>query len=288
MKTNCKQCRRAFTTTLSRIEQGKGKFCSKTCYTLYQNEQGITNIVNHHCVVCHKGMRLTPYLRRMKIKCCSIKCQHELQKKRIHKTCPTCHKKFESRPFERRKFCNKKCKETQFTRELKCEQCYKTFTANVRKRKRKCKYYFCSNKCKFEWSKGKPHPKMSEWMGKNIANGSFIPMAQNYKQGYIINKSTGNKEFYASSYEKHRMQQLNKQHIPWTKKHRIKLQYVDDNGTNRNYVPDILVNRQTIEEIKPKRLLKKNNNPQKFAVAMRYCTKNNLQFEVLTEKELGI
>jgi hypothetical protein len=58
---------------------------------------------------------------------------------------------------------------------------------------------------------------MSKWFSEHIADGSFIPIAQNYKQGYLINKSNGHKEFYASSYEKIRMEQLNKDGSPWTK-----------------------------------------------------------------------
>jgi len=129
---------------------------------------------------------------------------------------------------------------------------------------------------------------MSEWMGKNIANGMFIPIAQDYDQGYIKNKSTGLLEFYASSYEKERMKQLNEQNVSWTKNHKIKIQYKDKIGIARNYIPDILVGRHTLEEIKPQKMLAQNNNPEKFAAATQYCNNRNIKFNILTEKELGI
>ena len=189
MTNNCKQCEKEFATTSSRIREGKGKFCSKTCYTNYQHHQDIANIINHHCIVCSKGMRLTPYLRKMNRNCCSIKCQHELQKERVARTCLTCKKKFECVPSGNKVFCSRKCKENKLRRELTCEYCHKKFVATIRQRGHGKKHYFCSNKCKFIWCQGKPHPKMSEWLAKNISNGTFHPHSKNYKQGYIINKS---------------------------------------------------------------------------------------------------
>ena len=81
MTIKCKQCGAEFHTTPSRIKNGKGKFCSKVCYTNYQHGQDIANAINHHCVICGKGMHLTPYLRRMNRECCSyganMKCKRK-------------------------------------------------------------------------------------------------------------------------------------------------------------------------------------------------------------------
>ena len=288
MTIKCKLCRHEFQTTPSRIKDGKGKFCSKNCYTNYRHKQDIGNIINHHCIVCGKGMRLTPYLIRMKSKYCSIKCQHELQKKRVSRKCITCQYEFITVPSGNKKFCSKKCKEDHLKRELTCDECHKIFSAPIRLRAIGNKHYFCSNNCKFKWCKGKPHPKMSEWLAINISNGTFHPHAKNYKQGYIINKSTGKKEFFASSYEKIRMEQLNKQHIQWTKHHKLKIKYVDKDGINRYYIPDFLIDNKILEEVKPKNLLTKHSNPEKFKSGFDYCKKNNLKYRIVTEKELGI
>ena len=60
---------------------------------------------------------------------------------------------------------------------------------------------------------------------------------------------------------------------------------------NKTYIDndvEILIESKILEEIKPFRLLYKDNNPEKFLAANEYCTKNNLCFRVMTEKELGI
>lgn len=287
MKSNCKQCNMPYSAAPSLIKCGYTKFCSKHCYTNYQHVQNISNIINHNCIVCNKGMRLTPYLIRMKRKCCSIKCQHELQKKRMVRICQTCNIEFKSNPRVNKKFCSKKCRNDQSKRELTCEQCKTTFIAINKTRNPKTKYQFCSNKCKFIWGRGKAHPKMSEWMATHISDGTFHNHG-NYKQGFIKNKSSNKKEFYASSYEKIRMKQLNDLMIIWTKNHKIKIPYTDPNGVSRNYIPDFLINNHLIEEVKPTKLLTKHNNPLKFKAAEDYCKNNNLEFKIITEKELNI
>lgn len=285
---NCKKCEKEFNTTLSRIKDGKGKFCSKICYTNHTNEQNIGNIINYHCIVCNKGMHLTPYLVRMNRKCCSIKCQHELQKKNVLRQCIKCEHKFVTHSYGNKKFCGVQCKNNHLKRELECMECHTTFIASIRFRKIGRNNYFCSNRCKFQWCKGKPHPKMSEWLAKNISNGTFHPRSKYYKQGYIINKSTGKKEFFASSYEQLRMEQLNKENIQWTKHHKLKIKYLDKNGIYRYYIPDFLIDNKILEEIKSKNLLTKDNNPEKFKAGFEYCKNNNLTYKIVTEKELGI
>ena len=287
---NCKYCAQKFETTSFKINVGKGKFCSKKCYTDYLKRNGkiISETINYYCIVCNKGMHLTNYLKRMNIKCCSQKCQHESQKKRVKIICSFCKQEFESTPSGNSKFCSNICKNNSYRRSLECEQCHKKFITCNRKRNPNHNHYFCSNKCKFIWSKGNPHPKMSEWLAINISSGTFIPIAQDYKQGYIINISTGKYEFYASSYEKLRMEQLNEQNVSWTKKHKIKIKYIDKNGIFRYYIPDFLINNVVVEEIKPSRMLNEDNNPLKFEAGKEYCKNNNLEFKIITEKELGI
>lgn len=288
MKIKCKKCDGEFTTTKSRISSGKGKFCCKKCYTNYQHSQNISGIKNHNCVICKKEMRLTPYLIRMNTKCCSIKCQHELQKVRVTRICLTCKSEFTVIPSGNKQYCSKKCKEDRFKRELECSQCHKKFIASISIRGRNKLNYFCSNECKFIWGRGKSHPKMSEWMAINIASGNFIPIAQRYAHGYLMNTSSGKNEFYASSYEKIRMEQLNNLGIRWTKNHKIKIKYIDIHGKMRYYIPDILIDQKILEEIKPRRLIHEINNELKFIAGINHCNQNNLEYRILTEKELKI
>jgi len=74
-------------------------------------------------------------------------------------------------------------------------------------------------------------------------------------------------------------------HIPYMhpKEHRM-----------RNYYPDFFVDyidkhgkpRQKLIEIKPRYQMKWHVNKAKWAAAREYCAQNNLEFQVLTEREL--
>ena len=294
IKRNCKTCSKEFYTIESKIKAGKGLYCCKQCYTDYKNLNGIKNLITDHCIICGKGIHLTEYLREIGRKCCSRKCSGILQTRRNTRTtsCKFCKKELKTKISEIKIFCNWECRR-DFLDASKttyiCECCNKSFRANKRERRNNRKHYFCSNTCKFTWHNGKPHPAMSEWLAENISNGNFIPRHQSYYiQGYLLNTSTDKKEWYSSSYEKERMLQLNSQNIKWTKNHGIKIPYVDVNGRNHYYIPDILVGDKILEEIKPVRLIHLDNNPEKFFAAKKYCSKNNLTFKIITEKELGI
>ena len=144
---------------------------------------------------------------------------------------------------------------------------------------------------------GKNHPKelmdkirekQSITMSFRVSTGIFDPKNNNFKHGYYTSILTGINEFYSSSYELVRMKQLDESGIIWTKKHKIRIPYVNKLGQKRNYVPDFLVNNTILEEVKPKSLVDKDNNPEKMLAAREYCKNNNLEYKVLTEKDLGI
>ena len=293
IKTNidveCKNCSKHFFVKKTILNRGKGKFCCKNCYTEHSNKLNIGSIINGYCKICGKGFHFTPYLIQTNKQFCSNQCFSKSLEKKITKNCINCNSLFTDLPHSNQKHCSRKCFETKYLIEYKCENCGVSFNANKKIRNPIKSHHFCSNKCKFSWCKGKPHPKMSEWMAINIANGNFEPFAGNYyTQGYYISKITNNTEYYASSYELKRMEQLDKLGVKWTKKHNIKIKYLDKNNTEHYFIPNLLVNNTIVEEIKPINLLNNNNNQEKFLAAEKYCKNNDLIFKVLTEKELGI
>lgn len=86
MIVKCKQCDSFFSTIPERIKQGKGKFCSKSCYTHWQEENtnGDKNPswkgggVLVKCEICGKGFRIKPAIHKEgSRKCCSVKCKSE-------------------------------------------------------------------------------------------------------------------------------------------------------------------------------------------------------------------
>ena len=71
----------------------------------------------------------------------------------------------------------------------------------------------------------------------------------------------------------------------------FKIPYVSNKSTKkiRNYIPDLLVeytDRKLLVEIKPSRRVANAVNTKKFASARIWCTINNVEFVIVTEKEL--
>jgi len=81
IKRNCKYCGEEFYVTKHKIKEGKGLYCCKQCYTDYKNNNSLQKIITDNCVVCGKGIHLTPYLRKIGRKCCSVECQRKLYTK---------------------------------------------------------------------------------------------------------------------------------------------------------------------------------------------------------------
>jgi hypothetical protein len=121
-----------------------------------------------------------------------------------------------------------------------------------------------------------------------LANGEISSGRNCHKKGWYKSLISGIKEYYESSYELERMKQLDALNIPWTKKHHIRIEYINENKRYSNYVPDFLVNNKIIEEVKPKPLINTKNNLLKFEAARKFCEENGYKFKILTEKELHI
>lgn len=146
---------------------------------------------------------------------------------------------------------------------------------------------------------GKKHPKdlmdrirlkQSETLAKMISEGTFFNRSIRFQHGSYISKLSGIIEYYDSSYELIRMKQLDELHIPWTKKHKIRIKYIDTSNIPRYYVPDFLINNEIIEEVNPKNLVKSHfqNTDLKIKAGKQYCKHNHFTYRIITEKELGI
>lgn len=119
-----------------------------------------------------------------------------------------------------------------------------------------------------EESSGKNNPMY----GKPSPNGS----GQGWK-GYY-------KDFYFRSLrELCYLLYLDENGIPWETAERKKftIKYKNYDGTDRTYRPDFLVNRNTLVEIKPKRLQKSPLIILKTTAAIEFCKGNGLKFEII-------
>ena len=221
----------------------------------------------------------------------SLKCLDGLK----NKVCLYCNRPFISKEksnfqINANKFCSKKCRRIhqsirQATGEYKiCVYC------NIKFYTKKChsNYLCCSQKCANKFKTGKYYPKMSISRSMLIANGKCNPKRNFYKQGWYCSAVTGNKEWFGSSYEQRRMLQLDKLNVKWTKKHGIRIPYIDPLGNIRNYVPDFLIEDSIIEEVKPHNLVrsKVDNNNLKYDAAIEFCKNNNYTYRIITEKDL--
>lgn len=118
---------------------------------------------------------------------------------------------------------------------------------------------------------------------EKLASGK-ITIKNNWKTGYYI-KTDGSKEWFDSSLEEKRMKYYDKNDLIWTKKHKIRIPYINENGINTYYVPDFLINNNIIEEVKG--WLKKDDII-KAKIAKKYCKENNLKYNFLLGNDFNI
>lgn len=99
IEKECKFCNKKFKIPLWKHKVGKGKFCSKKCYT--ENNR---NFIIKKCENC--GNEFKSY-NSQKRKFCSIKCKHNSG--REERRCSVCNKTFIFRKSIPKKTCSKKC-----------------------------------------------------------------------------------------------------------------------------------------------------------------------------------
>ena len=139
------------------------------------------------------------------------------------------------------------------------------------------------------WSK---NPKLrkkiiedqSKLICRLIKQGILNRKNKAFKSGYFKNKFTNRKEFYRSSYELIRMNELNqdKNISFWTTKHGIKIPYYIDN-IRHFYLPDFKIIQQngkiTIEETKGY-IENLDTFKLKVKAAKKYCRNKNYKYVI--------
>lgn len=118
---------------------------------------------------------------------------------------------------------------------------------------------------------------------KKLAEGLYT-IKNNWKTGYY-NRINGLKEWYDSSYELKKMEEYDKLKINWTKKHKIRIPYINLQGMKTYYVPDFFINENTIEEIKG---WMKPNDEIKALVAINFCKNKKWSYHLYIGKELKL
>lgn len=131
------------------------------------------------------------------------------------------------------------------------------------------------------WKDPKIIEKRTETYTKRLSEGKYN-IKNNWKTGYYIRKN-GNKEWYDSSYELIKMKEYDKNNIEWTKKHKIRIPYISNNGLKTYYVPDFFINSNTIEEVKG---WIKENDIIKAKVAIDFCKNKKWNYKFYVGKEL--
>lgn len=143
---------------------------------------------------------------------------------------------------------------------------------------------------KNHWSKNPEQRKkfieeQSKRMCKWIEDGVLNKRNKSFKTGYFINLFTRKKEFYRSSYELKRMNELNNdlKVKMWTTKHKIKIPYFI-NKIRHYYIPDFLIEWKdksiSIEETKGY-IEDKNLFKLKTKAAKKYCLNKNYTYTII-------
>jgi len=118
---------------------------------------------------------------------------------------------------------------------------------------------------------------------KRLAAGLYT-IKNNWKTGYYTRKN-GEKEWYDSSYELKKMEEYDINGIQWTKKHKIRIPYVNKNGMKTYYVPDFFINGNTIEEIKG---WIKDTDVVKAHEAIEFCKHSGWNYRFLVGKDMKL
>ena len=147
------------------------------------------------------------------------------------------------------------------------------------------------------WIKLKNDPiryaKHIENLSNSIANahleGKIKTYGRGHKSGFFESKKFLQLFYYRSSYELNFIKICEEYDFifdlapPY-----FKIKYTSIDGYNKNYIPDFILNKKYLVELKPYKLLNYDNNPLKFKAGNNYCENNNLVYVLLTEKELSL
>lgn len=105
-----------------------------------------------------------------------------------------------------------------------------------------------------------------------------------------LKKSPYSFERYDAGWEREYMEELEEDPDvdAWTKKHEIKIPYIDSKNVSRGYRPDFLVRftdgRVELHEVKGQHLIENPNTKKKFEAAEKWCEARGIDFVVVTKE----
>lgn len=111
---------------------------------------------------------------------------------------------------------------------------------------------------------------------KNFWYGKSPPMGVGYGwKGYYKN------HFFRSLRELTQMYNMDQKGLHWESAEKQEYTiYFKFYGQNKSYRPDFLVNKKILIECKPKRLINSRLVKSKTRAAIRFCAKNNLEYQI--------
>lgn len=211
---------------------------------------------------------------------------------------PDCNNTFECASNSEKKYCSRACanKHRESTiskilpREMRtCQnsKCKNTFVVSIHSTQKYCSWN-CStkNSRKFiDFSSKERNEKISNSVSNLYLEG-FRPRTY-YDAGWITLNRLGQTIYHRSSYEKNALILLDTiEDIVGIQFEAVKIPYVDSKGIKRFYIPDFLVTTKGIDyliEVKPKEMLKEENEQLKIAAGKNFAEEHNMKFLVLTE-----
>ncbi|MCK9615191.1 MAG: hypothetical protein M0R48_06780 [Candidatus Omnitrophica bacterium] len=123
-----------------------------------------------------------------------------------------------------------------------------------------------------------------ETYSRNLSEGKYHNR-NNWETGWFFKKD-GTREWYDSSYERNKMKEYESEGIMWTKKHGIRIPYVNSSGLKTYYVPDFLIIRNEVKIIEEVKGWMSEEVVTKAKVAIDFCKKNGYYYRILLGKEL--
>ena len=118
------------------------------------------------------------------------------------------------------------------------------------------------------------------WSTKEYQNLQALKNKNGYLSGHL------NGIFFQSSYELSFINYCIDNKISIIRSN-INFKYKNENKIMKLCIPDFIINENTIVEIKPFKLINHKINKNKIKAIKKYCKNNNLNFKLITEKDLN-
>lgn len=246
------------------------RYCSRTCGQCNKRQEKI-DVVCEYTGCTNNFYKLPNSQKRF----CSRKCQVEWQK---YSMCGENNPNYGNRNPGM-------FKHTEEAKEKIREKVLKSW--KTKSRHKKHQEFFDRHRLEdgsMDWMDSEFREKISKSNIRRLKDNEETFAYNSCKKGYVLNETTNGNEFFHSSWEELRMEELNtnKKVKKWTKKHGISIEYLYNNNVHI-YLPDFYIEYEDgeiiIEEVKGY-----IENEDKFLCKMRalksYCKKNEIKFKI--------